>query len=241
MKDFQALIARVNNHRVRLGISEHPAWYRGHEHGHYRLLPGLLRYKNGVKHERNLYAVFRTEGASLIPENFDALETLALMQHYGMPTRLLDWTDSLHTALFFAVMGSLTWKIEHPCVWIINPFRLNQRSTNANVIYDRDDKLHLDYYESAKSQRWPFDLPVAMAAPWRNSRVYAQHGYFTLHGNDLRAIEECAPDCVKRVDIPQHLVREIIHILSHSSTNSFTLFPDLNGLALNLRRRFKLF
>ena len=215
-------------------------WFRGVKDKSLDLRPGAYWRKN--YDEVGPLVMFAQEGVAFAEiEKMNCWKTYYLAQHSQIPTRLLDWTDSLHTALFFAVMGSLTWKIEHPCVWIINPFRLNQRSTNANVIYDRDDKLHLDYYESAKSQRWPFDLPVAMAAPWRNSRVYAQHGYFTLHGNDLRAIEECAPDCVKRVDIPQHLVREIIHILSHSSTNSFTLFPDLNGLALNLRRRFKLF
>ncbi|QDF40340.1 FRG domain-containing protein [Bradyrhizobium symbiodeficiens] len=241
MKDFQAFLDRVNNQRKRLGISEHPAWYRGHQQQTYKLLPGLLRHRNGVKHERNLFAVFRSEGAGHIPETHGDLETLALMQHFGAPTRLLDWTNSLHTALFFAVMSSLSWKVEHPCIWILNPFRLNYQSTGQKVIYDRDDRLQLNYYEAAKIQAWPFQLPVAIAAPWRNARVQAQQGYFTLHGSDLRPIEESAPECVKRIDIPQHLVREIIKVLEASSTNSFVLFPDLGGLAQKLRRQFKLF
>jgi hypothetical protein len=241
MKDFQALTDRVGNQRTRLGISEHPAWYRGHSQSQYKLLPGLLRHKNGLKHERNMYAIFRQEGASLLPNTNDSLELLALMQHYGMPTRLLDWTESLYVALYFAVMSKLSWAVEHPSIWILNPFRLNFKSMRQNVVFDQDDKLNIDYYESAKLKQWPFSTPVAIAAPWRNSRVLAQRGFFTLHGDDVRPIEESAPECVKRIDIPQHLVREIIRVLSHSTTNSFTMFPDLTGLSEKLKRQFKIF
>lgn len=194
-----------------------------------------------MKHERNLYAMFRTEGAGLINESFGSLETLALMQHHGMPTRLLDWTESIHAALFFATMHTSFQNLMlNPCLWILNPYRLNYQSTGQNVIYDRDDKLDLEYYEATKSQHWPFDLPVAMAAPWRNPRVSAQRGYFTLHGNDHRPIEECTSNCVKRIDIPRHLVREIAYRLAESSTNHFTLFPDLDGLSLKLKQQFSI-
>jgi len=180
MKDFQALTERINNQRVRLGISKHPAWFRGHSQSRYKLLPGLLRHKNGAKHERNLYALFRQEGASLIPSTHESLELLALMQHYGMPTRLLDWSESLYNALFFAVMGKLSWRVERPCIWILNPYRLNFLSRGENVIYDQDDKLPLEYYEAAKAQKWPFDFPCCHVGPMEKSPCPCSEGIFHL-------------------------------------------------------------
>lgn len=241
MKTVQEFLDRISNQRNRLGISRHPAWFRGHARIEYCLTPGLLRFKNGVKHERNMFAIFRREGASLIPDHFDEMQTLALMQHYGMPTRLLDWTESVHIALFFATIGSLKWRIGNPSIWILNPYKLNMISTKKNVVYDKDDKLNLEYYASAMQQNWPFESPVAMASPWMNQRLAAQRGCFTLHGNDLRPLEVIAPDCVKRIDIPPHLVKDIIRHLEHSATNHFLIFPDLEGLARKIKRQFRLF
>src|SRR5215213_10888066 len=51
------------------------------------------------------------------PSDDDALEWLALMQHHGAPTRLLDWTRSPYVAAYFALDGDFG---EAPAVWLIN-------------------------------------------------------------------------------------------------------------------------
>ena len=52
----------------------------------------------------------------------DKIGTLLLMQHYGIPTRLLDWSDSLSIALSFA----LEQYSEEPTIWVLNASALNQ-------------------------------------------------------------------------------------------------------------------
>lgn len=57
------------------------------------------------------------------PKSDSIVEWLSIMQHYGSPTRLLDFTRSLYIALFFAVQESLT----DASIWAVNPSRLNER------------------------------------------------------------------------------------------------------------------
>src|SRR4051812_40221908 len=122
MNSIDELFSRIQKARKQIGITKHPAWYRGHSHREYQLLPSLLRYKLGLRHERNLMSVFMTQAADLIPPSLkSSWEYLAVMQHHGAPTRLLDWTESIDVALFFAVYG----KCKEPTIWVLNPFRLN--------------------------------------------------------------------------------------------------------------------
>jgi hypothetical protein len=195
-----------------------------------------MRRRDGLRHERNLFANFKTQSAKQLGELDDSWEMLAIMQHHGVPTRLLDWTESFHTALFFALEG----KIESPCIWILNPYKLNQKAAGKNVVFDRADKVGVDYYEAIRPPlRWLYDYPIAMDAPWRNDRIANQSGSFTFHGNNELPLEETCIDCVRCVPIPPHLVRSLRAELVRSRIDYFRLFPDLDGLARSLKVRFK--
>jgi hypothetical protein len=92
-------------------------WYRGHGDHAYRLWPGVYRddftrssdafygggpEKKRLNLEREMLSEFRTSGATLVNAN-SIVDVYFMAQHYGMPTRLLDWTTNPLTALFFAV------------------------------------------------------------------------------------------------------------------------------------------
>jgi hypothetical protein len=99
-------------------------WWRGHAQEPWPLLPGAFRPNVGDS-EKHFAARFVQKAPSRYlhcPTFNDFSSWLFLMQHHGLPTRLLDWSESPLAALFFAVR-------EHSsvdaCLWVLNPFKLN--------------------------------------------------------------------------------------------------------------------
>jgi hypothetical protein len=77
------------------------AWYRVVKKSSYKLEPSYLRYPQLKGKEHNLMARFTREGARYF-DTKDKWERLASMQHYGVPTKLMDWTTNVTAAIYFA-------------------------------------------------------------------------------------------------------------------------------------------
>lgn len=99
VSDFLAQLKRRN----RIG---QPVWYRGHGRTNWRLEPTISRIVAGIAAESPLITRFKQDALALIAERpASEWEWLFVMRHHGVPTRLMDWSESPLVGLYFAVNG----------------------------------------------------------------------------------------------------------------------------------------
>ena len=183
------------------------------------LLPSIARKdasKDSTDKERSALAEIRLVGASLIPEiNPTDLDLLVRAQHFGLKTRLLDWTTNPLAALWFACAD-----LAKADVYV---YALEAHKYLIKDVYAQDPFL---------SQQ-----TRAFQPRHTNERVNAQHGWFTLHRYSRKAGKfvplESNPQL--KADLHEFHIRgksrpELLRALDLLGVNARTLFPDLNGL-----------
>jgi hypothetical protein len=186
------LDALRDNHDPESGAT----WYRGHARSDWTLLPGFMRITTGIS-ETTLLNRFRQSAAMLADKSpRNSFDWMFLMQHYGVPTRLLDWSESPLVALYFAVDEFNKHPDADATVWCLKPTLLNR---NANIVDKvegsyipsfEDDELKSYATESVRQNARIELLPVATIATRNNPRIQAQMGMFTIHHNKQIAIED---------------------------------------------------
>ncbi len=213
-----------------------PIWFRGQSKLSWPLVPKLMRGAT-AESESFLISRFKQNATILLPQRpTSSFEWLFLMQHYSLPTRLLDWSESPLVALFFAVMDN---DAEDGALWVLLPTLLNERS-NMRPDYPSeipafDDSLINYRPETIAGERVTRLFPIAGIAPRNSSRMQAQQGTFTINHREGTPIEDVgapgAPrDYVWRFTISAHhkpQLRDELRILSFSR---FQLFPELDSL-----------
>ncbi|CAH7382533.1 FRG domain-containing protein [Vibrio chagasii] len=235
MLDFYREIDRVI--KDDLGVGYYSALFRGHSNSDYKLLPTILRGDNFEK-ERSYFYDYKSYSTNLNGKKYNNWDTLIDMQHYGAPTRLLDWTESLGVAIYFALLGDLN----NPCIWALDPFKLNEISTGQPILYDISDVQDLGCNDGTASN-YKFILnnifagvgtvehPFAFRPNHIHSRIAAQKGLFTCHTNNHDPIEVSCPEAVRKILIPAELIQELKIHLRMFSLDEYSLFPDKQGLA----------
>ena len=221
-------------------------WYRGLQKSSWLLVPKLYRPSEPAKKllqtEDEILEEFARRAPSLTqyrPEN--AWEWYFLMQHYGAPTRLLDWTEDPLIGLYFAVKD--TEGLQDAAVWVLDPWLLNRCVLGKSEVLP-PGSAGLSTKDVRKYNPWlpdRFDakqrlrkrLPVAIYPNQFDRRIAVQRSCFTVHGTQTYSLDKLFPNfdrLLAKIVIPGYATEHVRGELENYGTDEATIYPDLEGL-----------
>lgn len=221
-------------------------WYRGQSDSQHWIQPGVLRerfvlrtaeacyYMPGspehlhcsIALEQDLNSSARRMAVSLLSST-NLVDMYFEFQHFGLPTRLLDWTTNPLGALFFAVNNNPE---SDGRLFVLDTTKLRP----GDPLDARDDLVAqtIEYLFGTRDV-----LPGASVLPiypdWKIGRMLQQGSCFTLHAPGAPEItDEQSESCI----IPKEHKADILDELSRLHVNWATLFPDLEHVIREVKR-----
>jgi len=222
--------------------------FRGHRNARWQLSSSLSRYLGNFLPEREAWTerekrairIFRRKAHNYLANEAvlqEDLRTVALMQHHGAPTRLLDFTKSPFVAAFFAleraVGASAVYALNTPALWHAAP--RDQPGLTRDVIDPRQPGNFEHYFiQNMHDVVWVGE-PMQM-----DRRLVAQSGMFAVPGVLDRPLDQILAGyqtdeiLMRKIVLPPSIREEAMRTLYRMNITHATLFPDLDGLARSL-------
>lgn len=219
-------------------------WWRGQSRKDLKLYPKVFRGYSDFD-EVNFVHNFRDQAPARYPDwPTDKTRQLLLMQHYGLPTRLLDWTRDLFTGLYFAVWNKKR-DDEDGALWALNPVLLNKHQLNKNKVLMSDDQEIDQLVDDAFTRTMDRgDVPakvIAYVGPQIDLRMLVQSGVFTMHSPEAPCLQDLPNQefFVAEIPIPKEHKEPLRVAMDMNGFSRRTLFPDLGSLTEDLIGRFE--
>ncbi len=232
------------------------SWYRGVGSTEYSLTPSIGRSnpqksaEELAKIETSISITFSQRSPPFTQMNLEnEWRKLFYMQHHGIPTRLLDWSESPFVAMFFALTsvkrGADGTPLSDAAIWACDPIAWN-RTVLSHITYQGgilDETCEeIKAFNPIVSVDQRPTSPVMIYGTHNSARIVAQRGVFALFGKGSEGMEtiflngQFQANSLIKIIIPKESVDEILHSLYRKGIAESTIYPDLFGLALEIKR-----
>lgn len=261
-------------------------WFRGHSNASYRLVPSALRDAKALTDGRgqlleegqytiseggevtgvspeDMFYEFKSRALPFLDrEPKNNFEWMFLMQHYGLPTRLLDWTTNALVALFFAIESSPNsdkserfydsspkenymeedeFCSDGAAVFALSPSQFNKKTIlTSSKIYLCEEAAKWDHFFDPMSKAGDFAnfLPIAVQSSHIDTRIRSQSGHFTLHGANIWPLDyyNDVREILHKIFIPYDVVPKMLNDLRSIGITESFIYPSLESLAKEVKR-----
>lgn len=246
--------------------------YRGHSDYEYQLLPGIFRWNKlsegssvtaYSQFEYNILSDFIAEACRFIKDIGvnDIPAWLEIAQHFGVPTRLLDFTENPLVALYFACVGSTG---KNACVWIINQPAYNKKFFLQNYIVSAvqsnqmvsqivaEEIVYQDFQQHYGYMNF-IQYPWIYKPHYREERMHLQESIFMLWGADRSplteniaaneymstgVIDNSQTGLICSISIPAAFKEKLLHDLNMCGVNEKFIYPGLDGVGRYINKKY---
>ena len=239
-----------NAFNAQLGRIRSPYVFRGHCDSSYPLTTSLSRLGGEyVQVEHHMLRNFRKYALRSDVVSDSVWNWLAVAQHHGLPTRLLDWTFSPQVAMHFVTqdlesyhLDGVIWAVDFVGAHALLPRGLREELENESAdvftveMLERRAPTLARFDALAKKDYVAFFEPPSL-----DDRIVNQFALFSVMSSPRARMAEWLedhPELVRKLVIPKELKWEIRDKLDQANVTERVLFPGLDGLSAWLKRYY---
>lgn len=228
-----------------------PFAYRGLSDAAYDLKTTLIRLGGDyARLERHLLRNFRKYALRDAVPADSVWNWLATAQHFGLPTRLLDWTFSPYIALHFATaslerydVDGVIWAVDYVKAHRFLPAGLRQllEEEGSNLVTAEILQRFVGSLQDLDASKTDGDFVIFFEPPSLDQRIVNQYALFSLMSGASAQVDvwlESHRDLYHRLVIPAELKWEIRDKLDQANITERVMFPGLDGLSRWLKRQY---